>query len=74
MDQAETEQDDLIVIGEVEFKNRWINLQNVPIPSIYIQKVEQIKSTYSCFNVKINNHTNNGMAGMEETVDAVEEI
>jgi|APGre2960657444_1045066.scaffolds.fasta_scaffold01882_4 hypothetical protein len=63
MDQAETEQDDLIVIGEVEFKNRWINLQNVPIPSIYIQKVEQIKSTYSCFNVKINNHTNNRHGG-----------
>lgn len=45
-------EDEPIVIDTAIFHERWKEMNNMALPSTYIDKIEELKSRYACFRVK----------------------
>lgn len=60
---ATFQDDDLIVIDTQLFHKKWKELFEIPIPSVYSDKIEELKNTYSCFRIKTIHHTKHTYRG-----------
>lgn len=64
---------DLIVIGQEEFKKRWNMLQSLPVKVSYLQRAEQLGNDYVCFKFKPPQH-NTKQHGKNNRTDPVTKI